>query len=1162
MGLSQEYRKRIKESMDIREGGRLHAIAEKAAAVAAPVLIIGLGGSGMDSLLATKKMIYDIIEREKKADGKLSDKPKNIEYLGIDTDSRYLNAVYHGIELDPNAGEVKICLMSNVQNVLRCPENQPEYITRWLDCSIENDSVINGAGGVRQLGRLLLMQNISDIKNLLEEKIKKVTVGYSAQIPLYVFIIAGISGGTGSGTFIDIPYLVREVSASLSSTRPVQNIGLLFLPDVNANKKGVDANAKSGIYANGFASLKELDYLMNIEHVGDVFEQKYGNLVVGSKSGRPAKPYDICLLLSSKDKNGALVEEDDKSYELVTHVVAETIFNFVLGDSGEKDFNNFSINSWLSNEVKNRSTYITNLGDNRHPVSYVYSIAGASSANLPMDDIMSYLAYKMYQEVQNFWDQRPDEQDIESVEKYFHLSKNSIVSEARNNLRPVNTAAITAKIASENHPQVVQLYEAALKKQKEMVVENLERMLDNLQQNIDDDNNIINQYFKDLERGPVFAQQCLFTNTIGQRSVITDLRQFKKDFSSNRPEVEQISSLEQQVAIALDDLHRAFLGKNGKLQIYLEKMAQLYKLKLDDFLFAELQTFCGSADAILTDKNNEIFDIVSDLLRQMMPIFEGYGKIKTSATTTESATGTTLSWTMVSTPKFIKQLEERMEQRPEFSVNLRTVVQDFYTYLFDNIDVWKDENQDAVENINSFIYEKFNVILDNSMDFFLEIIAQSEGKTLDEYCEAIISELTQKAEVRYPLESSSATGAVTQPGYSFISIPNNSPKLLAAAQRAASLLTSAGGASSIVKKSGVRDRIFMMNFMSATPLSLNADIKSFYSVYNQHRDSQKGLHLYIPTKVGKQVSDTDWGKLPSPYPESEWVGFEDEKDKVLNDGYRNIFAKAISYGYAVEDALDRTLTLHYGNPIDIDKIAEECSIDLDSETTIKKKDAQMFINKIKSLLEKTAIEKRCEEHLTRSGMVRDADKTIKKSYEEMIFIQMYKPRDSVRMMVENHEDALKAIQNVRNRVVDDSVVESYVKCRLTGQINKHPKKLGTYVYLDREGAAHELVTLDGRQGQYPEYYILKTFMELPDQAKKILETKATDTLNNGIDREQDIARLEAYMNSIILNKIESLNWDYEEVEDGDKILDSYKALSVTAKRLEGILKPNTEEDFF
>ena len=69
----------------------------------APVLIIGLGGTGMDALRITKKLIYDTIQSEKK-DGEYTDKPKNIEYLGIDTDEGEEKKSYQGMYLNKTAG--------------------------------------------------------------------------------------------------------------------------------------------------------------------------------------------------------------------------------------------------------------------------------------------------------------------------------------------------------------------------------------------------------------------------------------------------------------------------------------------------------------------------------------------------------------------------------------------------------------------------------------------------------------------------------------------------------------------------------------------------------------------------------------------------------------------------------------------------------------------------------------------------------------------------------------------------------------------------------------------------------------------------------------------------------------------------------------------------
>ena len=191
-----QCKEEIENSMAMDRGGRLHAIARKAAAEKAPVLVIGLGGSGVDVLLRVKKMICDMIQSEKREDGRFSDKPGNIEYLGIDTDKYSQDKSYRGMQL--NADEMRVYVDPHVVKVL--PEYLPEYISEWLDCSIPNRAVIDGAGAVRQLGRLMLMENIGDVKAVLNDKIRKITEKFTFKTPLYVFIAAGISGGTGSAS--------------------------------------------------------------------------------------------------------------------------------------------------------------------------------------------------------------------------------------------------------------------------------------------------------------------------------------------------------------------------------------------------------------------------------------------------------------------------------------------------------------------------------------------------------------------------------------------------------------------------------------------------------------------------------------------------------------------------------------------------------------------------------------------------------------------------------------------------------------------------------------------------------------------------------------------------------------------------------------------------
>lgn len=1151
MPISEKYRERIKESMDLDEGGKLHAIADKAKAVGAPVLIIGLGGTGMDSLLKTKKLIYDTIQPENLGNT-YSDKPENIEYIGFDTDAGYENKVYQGMRLNKQAKEVNIMLMPNVQPVVTHPEMLPPYINKWLDETISVTQVTAGAGGVRQLGRLLLMQNLGDMADVIRTKIDKVTNGFEASIPLYVFILAGISGGTGSGTFIDIPYLVKAISETRSN-RPVKNIGILFMPDANENRSGINEVGRQSIYANGFAALKELDYLMNIEEVGDCFAQDYGTVKTGTSStGAAIPPYDICLLMSSKDKNGAIKGTGDDNYNNLTSVVAETVFNFVLGDSGKTNFEDFSISSWLSNEVKNIDTYKTMMGDLRHPVSYRYSIAGASSAQLPLDDIMSYLAYKAFKEVENFWQKAPTEQDVETVKTFFHLGRRTIESEAMSRLPMVDTSRVTAKVLKDQPNALVQLCEITFKKQREHIVANLEKMLEDLQSRVDAKENIIRQYLLDMEKGPVFAQQCLYSS-YHEHSLITDLSKLVLDFSRDTVAAEQIDMLNISAGNALTDVRKSLADITGnKLKKYVNIMQTLYSSKLKNFLYEQLQTFCNNASGILHNANNEIFNVISDLMEQMMKIFEKYGRIKSATELTKNASGTTLSWHVIDTPKFVVEVEKRMEEMPEFSVNLQQIVRNFYVYLLDNCEKWRGENYDVVEEINTFIFRQFNNILDNSMEFFLEIIAQSSGKTLDQYCNEIINTLIEKAEVRYPIDQSFAVHAMQPPKYSFISVPSNCPTLLRCARDTVST-------GSIVKTSGIKDRIFMMNFESATPLSLNPDMKQFYTAYIRHRKAQSGLHLYLPTRFG---DGTNWKNLPSPLPETEWGSFEDEQEHKRNEIYRSIFAKALEYGYVKEDLAERSFVCRYGELVDVDRILKELDIVLGEEKSITGKDAKRAVNILKSEL---LSDKRLNKSISRKSIIsKDEGKTLDKKYEEIMFIQMFRVRDEIQKMVENHEAVMEAIREIKARAVDDSVVYTFVQCRILRLVDKMKGELGSYIYLDRKGAAQPLVHLDGRKMKHQEYYLLDSFIKTSPERKAHLAGIAEEKINDAALSEDNKKMLDIYKKKMIDVVLDDLNYDYMSIENGESILTAYQMLKAACDDVAMMFGTGSgdEEDLF
>ena len=73
----------------------------------------------------------------------------------------------------------------------------------------------NGASGIRQAGRYLLFGEdaFQKLRNALYNKLQSLhnQIVDSAKEELIVYIFAGVGGGTGSGTVIDIPYIVRKI---------------------------------------------------------------------------------------------------------------------------------------------------------------------------------------------------------------------------------------------------------------------------------------------------------------------------------------------------------------------------------------------------------------------------------------------------------------------------------------------------------------------------------------------------------------------------------------------------------------------------------------------------------------------------------------------------------------------------------------------------------------------------------------------------------------------------------------------------------------------------------------------------------------------------------------------------------------------------------------
>ena len=98
---------------------------------------------------------------------------------------------------------------------------------------------------------------------LLNKKIQDLFKGeWSSMknLPVDIMILSGISGGNGSGTFMDIAAQAKKACPDKSK---VSVYTYLMLPDTAERYAESDAARKS-LYRNGFAALKELESYMSI----------------------------------------------------------------------------------------------------------------------------------------------------------------------------------------------------------------------------------------------------------------------------------------------------------------------------------------------------------------------------------------------------------------------------------------------------------------------------------------------------------------------------------------------------------------------------------------------------------------------------------------------------------------------------------------------------------------------------------------------------------------------------------------------------------------------------------------------------------------------------------------------------------------------------------
>lgn len=342
-------------------------------------LLIGLGGTGVKTIDYAKGVIQSQFDPSWK---------NYIAFLGIDTSWTELDIAAY---LEP--GEKLATTLPGVANRMSNPDTYAPAVKSFMPPNPGLPPMgTDGAGRRRLVGKIKIHDQQpggTGADEQIVNKIQSVVNGAFNKAPLMgtgkyeVYIIGSGSGGTGSGGLLELPPLIRKAF----NEAPLAVHAIFYLPDTIP---GCGAEHK----ANGYATLKELDYFMGMYMRPDYSEQWcYGDSadsVLSFKSSLNSEHFiDIPYLVGARTAAGG--DPSEAARETIAQFLISTLVD---SKSTVATGGVFLTSSFLSNalsHISERST-ANYLPDNeeRHEAPKRYAAIGFAKACVPQDRIRAY----------------------------------------------------------------------------------------------------------------------------------------------------------------------------------------------------------------------------------------------------------------------------------------------------------------------------------------------------------------------------------------------------------------------------------------------------------------------------------------------------------------------------------------------------------------------------------------------------------------------------------------------------------------------------------------------------------------------------------------------------------------------------------------------------
>ncbi|WP_162610634.1 tubulin-like doman-containing protein [Blautia sp. An249] len=876
-----------------REGGIVNSITQVPQS-SEPMVIIGLGGTGVDAVSRLKTKVHRQIEPDNENDVRSrGDEPRydHIKFLGIDADSKWLER--SGLTKEERLN-IQNYNYKHIFSSLMLDGLKSQKEMQWMNV----DYMLNhlpptpdGTGAYRPFGRWLTIASANDIKRKLTQVITQACTERTGN-SLNVHIVSSISGGMGAGSFVDVCYIAREVIDGLGF-RGANVFGYFVLPDAIISKEEIigDPVRRANNQRNGMASLLEIEHLMNLKDSHEWFEQDYGSFVIRTQE----QLVDMCHFVSSTNMKGVPVS---KGYEYALNVIGDYILAFIskeqVADGGKPVA--------LAGIAAGMPWGLAGI-DPEHGRGYSqnYHIIGSVNAEIPTTQMATYLATELFKKL-TICTKMPDNDQIEQeFADYLKLS-DSCFRELENQIAQGGSGWIQitedlvkkyfdwikANMNNGKFPYAMLApTETSLKQRKALLIQNRGSMEKDVNTYVFQAGassipglalNKLIELAEDPGKGPIYAYGMMNKSGVdifhyleGRLKYYTDQRQHARDqealFASQEPDAKRKLG------------NSSFLNKSRNMKEYAAILNSMYHWQAQADLFEEMERLMKNLIEAFRSMNNRYLKPLYEITTELMETFEANRTYFQLGKGDQSQDG------------FTKQLVKFSQIQPELDMGimkLNPVVETggLLKILTTYPEIWMEREESKLKaKISEYVLRKFRPTLSGSLESFLRKNWNMEGTPAGNFAntiqQRIIEPLADAAAPIFWTDEPMVSDHTKTLHRTILTVPGTASCVWQAADQYK--LSNDNWVE--VRKAFIYDRLHILRIISGVPMHAYRGLVQYLGAYESYQES--GLHLCENKPNWREI-------LTFPYPyslEPKYTRNAEELVKLYDDAA----AKGIIY---------------------------------------------------------------------------------------------------------------------------------------------------------------------------------------------------------------------------------------------------------------------------